>query len=136
MEEVRVGDTVLNAQTGEALRVASVIEGPENVPLLRIVAGELSVRVTSLHVVLTADGLKQAKDLQPGDNVFGEDGNPRPIERIESLPVQIGQQVINFILEGYESDVHKHLLVSDGIVTGDLYLQTHFKGQQSDINEN
>jgi hypothetical protein len=136
VEEIRVGDMVLNPQTGEPLRVASVIEGAEDLPLIQIVAGERSVRVTSAHVVMTVDGLKQAKDLKLGDRVVGDDGNTYPIERLESVPPQIGQRVINFILEGYEADVNKHLLVSDGLVTGDLYLQNHFEGlaRQGDDN--
>lgn len=130
VEDLQVGDMVFGPQAGEALRVASVIEGPEQLPLLTIVAGDLKVQVTQKHVVLTQDGLKRAEDLTVDDSVVDQGGEYHKIESVEPSPVQIGQRVINFILEGYVADVSRHLFVSDGIVTGDLYLQSHLESEQ------
>jgi hypothetical protein len=136
VEDLRVGDMILSPQTGGALRIASVIEGPEALPLVRIIAGDLSVRVTQTHIVLTQEGLKRAEDLSSDDSIVDEKGEYHAIDRLEPIPPEIGQRVINFVIEGFVPEVDKHLLVSDGIVTGDLYLQNNLESEQKNADAN
>lgn len=136
VEDIRVGDMIVSPQTGQSSRIASVIEGPEPLPLIHIIAGDLSVRVTEAHIVLTQEGLKRARDLTTHDSIMDEKGAYHPIDRLERIPPEIGQRVINFVVDGFVPEVNKHLLVSDGIVTGDLYLQNNFESErQSDYAE-
>lgn len=136
VEDIRVGDMIVSPQTGGALRIASVVEGPEALPLVHIIAGDLSVRVTEAHVVLTQEGLKRAKDLTAEDSIVDEKGSYHAIDRLEPIPPEIDQRVINFVVEGFTPEVDKHLLVSDGIVTGDLYLQNNLEAEQKSTDAN
>ena len=65
-----------------------------------------------------------------GDTVFDAQGNPHPVTILETLPLEEGQRVINVDLEAASSDANKRLIVSDGIITGDIVLQGLLKVQK------
>ena len=123
IEDVRAGDLVRNSKTGAAVKVAKVIEGPEALPLIRFGFEGTTVTTSQAHPVLTAAGLKPANQLEKGDTVFDAQGNPHPIAILETLPIEEGQRVINVNLEAASSDANERLLISDGIITGDIVLQ-------------
>ena len=50
-------------------------------------------------------------------------GNPHPVTFLEILPIEEVQRVINVDLETASSDANERLLISDGIITGDIVLQ-------------
>jgi hypothetical protein len=58
-----------------------------------------------------------------GDTIFDARGNPHPLTILETLPLDDGQRVINVNLGAASSDADERLIVSDGIVTGDIVLQ-------------
>ena len=123
IEDVRAGDMVRNAKTGAPVKVAKVIEGPEALPLVRFGFDGATVTTSQAHPVLTATGLKPANQLKQGDSVFDAQGNPHPVTILETLPIEEGQRVINVDLEAASSDDDARLIVSDGIITGDIVLQ-------------
>jgi len=123
IEDVRAGDLVRNAMTGAPVKVAKVIEGPEALPLLRFGFDGTTVTTSQAHPVLTATGLKPANQLKKGDTVFDAQGHPHPLTILETLPLEEGQRVINIDLEAASSDADQRLMVSDGIITGDIVLQ-------------
>ena len=123
IEDVRAGDMVRNARTGAPVKVGKVIEGPEALPLIRFGFEGTTVTTSQAHPVLTAAGLKPANELKKGDAVFDARGNPHPLTILETLPVEEGQRVINLDLDAASSDADERLMVSDGIVTGDIVLQ-------------
>jgi len=130
IEDVRAGDMVRNAKTGTAVKVSKVIEGPEALPLLRFGFDGATVTTSQAHPVLTATGLKPANQLTKGDTVFDSQGNPHPVTILETLPLEEGQRVINVDLEAASSDADERLIVSDGIITGDIVLQGLLKAQK------
>ena len=123
IEEVRAGDMVRNAKTGAAVKVGKVIEGPEALPLIRFGFDETTVTTSQAHPVLTAAGLKPANQLKKGDTIFDAQGNPHTLTILETLPLEEGQRVINVDLVAASSDANERLLISDGIITGDIVLQ-------------
>ena len=123
IEDVRAGDSVRNAKTGAAVKVAKVIEGPEALPLIRFGFDGATVTTSQAHPVLTAAGLKPANQLKKGDTVFDAQGNAHPVTILETLPIEEGQRVINVDLEMASSDANQRLIISDGIITGDIVLQ-------------
>ena len=130
IEDVRAGDMVRNAKTGAPVKVGKVIEGPEALPLIRFGFDGATVTTSQAHPVLTATGLKPANQLKRGDTVFDAQGNPHPVTILETLPLEEGQRVINVDLEAASSDANKRLIVSDGIITGDIVLQGLLKAQK------
>ena len=123
IEDVRAGDMVRNAKTGAPVKVGKVIEGPEALPLIRFGFDGATVTTSQAHPVLTATGLKPANQLKKGDTVFDAQGNPHPVTILETLPIEEGQRVINVNLDAASSDADERLIVSDGIITGDIVLQ-------------
>ena len=123
IEDVRAGDMVRNAKTGAPVKVGKVIEGPEALPLIRFGFEGTTVTTSQAHPVLTATGLKPANQLKKGDTVFDAQGNPPPLTILETLPIEEGQRVINVNLDAASSDANERLIVSDGIITGDIVLQ-------------
>jgi hypothetical protein len=130
IEDVRAGDAVRNAKTGAPVKVGKVIEGPEAPPLIRFGFDGTTVTTSQAHPVLTAAGLKPANQLKKGDTVFDAQGNPHPVTILESLPIEEGQRVINVDLEAASSDAKERLIISDGIITGDIVLQGLLKEQK------
>ena len=130
IEDVRAGDLVRNAKTGAPVKVGKVIEGPEALPLIRFGFDGTTVTTSQAHPVLTAAGLKPANQLKKGDTVFDAQGNPHPVTILESLPIEEGQRVINVNLDAASSDANERLIVSDGIITGDIVLQGLLKAQK------
>ena len=123
IEDVRAGDMAQNAKTGAPVKVGKVIEGPEALPLIRFGFDGATVTTSQAHPVLTATGLKPANQLKKGDTVFDAQGKPPPVTILETLPIEEGQRVINVDLETASSDANERLLISDGIITGDIVLQ-------------
>ena len=131
IEDVRAGDMVRNAKTGVPVKVSKVIEGPEALPLIRFGFDGTTVTTSQAHPVLTAAGLKPVNELKKGDTIFDARGNPHPLTILETLPIEEGQRVINLNLDAAAaSDANERLLVSDGIITGDIVLQGLLKTQK------
>ena len=129
--EVAVGDKLFNPVTRKAVTVARVVEGPENVGLVEIKSAEGTLTVSQEHPMLTANGLKQAKDLKAGEKIFNGDNTEIVVEGVKILPVAEGQYVINFLLEGDDmSKSENRMLLANGIVTGDLQTQWDLKANK------
>jgi hypothetical protein len=121
---LNVGDQVLNPVTGKATTITAITAGPEaDKAMIEVGYGGLSVRVTEGHPMVTASGLKQARDLTKADSVRGEDGAFHPVTTLRRLGVDPTQKVRNLVLSPDSFDPREHMLLADGIVTGDLYLQ-------------
>ena len=124
IEDVRAGDMVRNAKTGAPVKVSKVIEGPEALPLIRFGFDGTTVTTSQAHPVLTAAGLKPANELKKGDTIFDALGKPHAVTILETLPIEEGQRVINVSLDvPYSDATDGRLIVSDGIITGDIVLQ-------------
>ena len=130
IEDVRAGDLLRNAKTGAPVKVGKVIEGPETLPLIRFGFDIATVTTSQAHPVLTAAGLKPANHIKKNDIVFDAQGNPHPVTILETLPIEEGQRVINVNLDTASPDVNERLIVSDGIITGDIVLQGLLKAQK------
>jgi len=130
IDDVRAGDSVRNAKTGAPIKVRQVIEGPESLPLIRFGFDGTTVTTSQAHPVLTAAGLKPANELKKGDTIFDARGNPHPLTILETLPLEEGQRVINVRLDVDSSNADERLIVSDGIITGDIVLQGLLKAQK------
>lgn len=131
IEDIRVGESVWNPVLDKAVKIKQIIESAEKEPLIRLTYASGDIRVTQTHPVVTPDGIVQARDLAVGDKIL--DGTTRVHELlvVEELPVKTGQWVVNLILES-SADVapeQQHLLLSDGVITGDMLLQNLYAAE-------
>ena len=122
-EDIVKGDMVLNPATGKPARIIHVIDSPEEQPLIALSYGSGVLRVTQTHPMLTHSGLKKANELSLSDEIQGADGAFHKLTSIAELPIEAGQYVINFELEADSEAEAEHMLLADGIVTGDMILQ-------------
>lgn len=126
---IRPGDEVYSPIVDRPIKVRQVIAGPESAALLAISLGDRSVRVTQEHPFMTRLGPVPAHQLKPGDEIIDLGGQYQAITAIQSISHDKPVNVWNFVLDGSYHEM-SHLLVGDGIVSGDLVLQ------QNPVNRN
>jgi hypothetical protein len=120
---LKKGDRVLNPMTGKSVPVIRVIEGPEIRPMIEVGYKTASVKVTEKHPFMTLTGLKAAKDLKDKELILDADGKFYPINKLKTLPIDSKQLVRNITLGDMSTDPIAHMVLADGVVTGDLFLQ-------------
>lgn len=150
---VKVGDRVLNPITNEAMEVETTILGDEAKPLFQIGYGTQSVEVTDGHPMMVGNGVtegqsyamsraiapaalsnrdaqkaggysvKRADEVKVGDLVLGADGIYHRVNTVRELPVREGQLVFNLRVRTDSTNPDDHMIVADGVVTGDHWLQ-------------
>ena len=122
ISQLRAGDSIWNPITEKSQTIKRVIRGPEKHPLWEITVGKSQVRVTRNHPFVTDRGLLTAKELRvgnqiplPGNGKWGRITSLKTVDPTDNV-------VWNIEIEGGESP-NDHLVLADGVVTGDLYLQ-------------
>ena len=130
VNEIRVGMEVYNPVFDEARKVIRVVDGFERKPLVRIkVDSKLDetniIKVTLDHPLDTQAGLLKAKDLRLTDSLVDAHGNKQKILDISAIHGQ-RHYVWNFEVEGDMDE--DHIIVADGLRSGDLYLQNKNAG--------
>jgi hypothetical protein len=120
--EIRVGDRVWNPVRRRAAKVARVIVGPEQKPLVEVRTAKETLIVTQMHPMHTARGLVAASDLRPTDRLRDARGRFVRIVSLAATSLRAHENVWNFRLAGGRAP-RDHYLVANGVVTGDLYLQ-------------
>jgi hypothetical protein len=128
-DQIRPGDQVRNPLSGERIRVKQVVAGPEIAELLEIAIGDRRVKVSQEHPFMTPWGKVAARNLEAGDRILDVDGSFQAVTRVRSIEHDKPVTVWNFVLDGGATE-SSHLLVGDGLVSGDLVLQQ----QRHDLN--
>jgi hypothetical protein len=119
VENIGIGFGVVN-MANKHLTVKNAVVGPEKHPIIQIsTQGGHKIGVTRTHPMWTPSGLKMAKDLNKGDLLMTAKGAPVAITSLRRVPYS--GQVYNIALPG--TGTRNHLIIADGLVTGDLYLQ-------------
>ena len=125
--ELKVGDKVLNPVTGELANIERITIGPEILPMIEIVTNDRKLRVTTEHPMLTSRGLLMAELVLEGDRIVYEDGSLHKVTSMASIIGDATTVVRNFSINAASTDPNDHMVLADGIVTGDLYLQSQLK---------
>ena len=121
--EVKLGDRIYNPLSGRSFPVKKVTAGPETIPLVEIGFGENLLRITQTHPILTASGMKRAKEIKVGDVVIDASGGEQRVQYARLGELKAGQQVFNFELDVDSTDPRDRLIVADNIASGDLAVQ-------------
>ena len=139
IDELRRGQLLINPLTGGVLQIKDIVAGPEKKRLYKVaLANGKSVEVTELHPFLTDRGLKSAAALKTGDIILGSGASakvmaekvvPEKVMKVTAIAGSEGRLVLNLRLVA-ESDVdgvvqveRDHVILANGIATGDLNLQ-------------
>lgn len=119
IETLKVGYSVQLAN-GKTSKISKIVQGPEIKPVVRVeVSSGQIIELTEKHPVLTENGIVQAKNLTIGSKLKNKEGFWVSIQSLSTH--KYDGQVYNLELNG-NSD-QDHLIVSNGLVTGDLHLQ-------------
>ena len=112
--------TAITTLLGKQVKTIKHVAGPEEHPVIRIAtAAGHELTVTRFHPMMTTAGIKPAVDLTRQDRLVTSSWKP---VRIKSLKkIAYSGLVYNFELPG-EAEL-EHLVVAEGLITGDLYLQ-------------
>jgi hypothetical protein len=120
---LRDGDRIWNPVLGKGQAIHKVIAGQESLPLYRVIQNDSVLRVTEAHPFLTPLGIIAAKDLQAGDLIPDTDGRWMPVQSVTRETEGYGRKVWNFEIVSDSPTEDSHMLLANGIITGDLYLQ-------------
>jgi hypothetical protein len=120
---LNVGDMVLNPVTKQAQKILEVRKGKENKAMYEISFAGSKVMVTDTHPMAVKGGIKMAKEITDADYMFDEKGVIHKVLAAKKLAVNPNQVVVNIRLESKSGDPMQHMVLADGIVSGDLYLQ-------------
>jgi hypothetical protein len=125
--ELTERDQVWNPITRRSQSIARMTRGPENVPMFDIQIEGKTVRVTGTHPFPTNEGPRAAFELQEGDRVRTAEGKSGVIQNIATVPAgEKAPMVWNLELAAGE-DLRDHYVLANGVVTGDLYIQTRLQ---------
>jgi len=122
--DIHENDYVFNPHYRTGIRVRKVVKGPEKKSLYEVKTSAGKVEVTEDHPFLTGRGWVQAMSLKKGDKLLG-DGKPKLVGQVKKLKYQGPQDVWNFELD--TEDPMAHVVVANGIPTGDLVTQLELK---------
>lgn len=136
---LRKGDLVLNPITGKGQSVKKIIYGPEtDRGMMEVVTTSgRSLIVTEGHPFMTKQGLAKAQDLTPKSEILsGRAKGKDQFETVQSVKrreISKTQMVYNFSLESKHGEAEHHMVLANGIVTGDLDLQNQLANKTSDV---
>jgi len=129
ISELREKELVWNPHFQTGVRIKRLVKGPEKKSLYRVRVANKEITVTEDHPFLTEKGWVQARELKKGLNIFGE-GEGIVVSEVTKLKYEGPQDVWNFELDTDEPLAH--VIIANGIPTGDLATQIQIKkGSQS-----
>lgn len=123
IKDLRAGDRIWNPILKKAVTVSKIVEGNESQALFRVTQGSKTVRVTEGHPFFTQLGLLSAKELKAGDWIQSQEGGWSKVDSVVKETQGYGKHVWNLELDADPSSEAGHMVVANGIITGDLYLQ-------------
>lgn len=130
IDQLQETDRVWNPLAKKGQGIRRMTRGPEKVPLFRIASQGKEVVVTGTHPFATKKGLMSAYQLEIGDEIQSVAGDWGKIESID-MQTPVGAQPIvwNLELDGPNDDPDSHFVEANGLVTGDLLLQTKLQNK-------
>ncbi len=128
------GDLVFNPITKKAASIVEIVEGPEtDKPMITLGYSGKRLTVTTDHPFATEIGLRSAAELSLGSKILTADGSYQAVDSYVVQAINASQVVRNIVLDGMSGDNLQHMVMADGIVTGDLYLQRQLAAQRQEI---
>jgi hypothetical protein len=130
VRRIRAGSMVFNPALRKGVRVRRVTAGPELVPMVELALGKGTLRVTRHHPVRTKRGLLRAEEVRVGDALVTGAKRPVAVSAIRRPSLKVHEVVWNFELDVPGDRERDHLVLANGVVTGDLVLQRKLQARQ------
>ncbi len=150
IDAISQGDYVWSPVAKKPVRVAKVIRGPEEKPLYEIGYGPYRTHVTEKHPMVVQKEaqsavhktaldapsrgmnatVRAASAVTLDDRILGADGNFHQVNQVRQLPLKANQYVINLEIDGATDSIEDHLIVADGIITGDYFVQRNLESRK------
>ena len=127
IDEIKSGEEVLNPITGKGQKVKSILESNESEPIIEISAGGKTLKVTQKHPMYTGKDFIKASDVKVGTILMLSKNESVVVTAVKQLPVDPNQRVLNITLESDSESKEEHVVIADGLVTGDLLVQKQLK---------
>jgi hypothetical protein len=123
ISELTQNDRIWNPILNRGMAIKKIVKGPESNGLFQIDLQGSSVKVTRNHPFMTPMGLIGARELKAGDKILSPSGTWDIVKSTKELPVDPEAVVWNLEIATDEHDETHHMIVANGILSGDLYLQ-------------
>ena len=124
IQVLRGDEKLWNPVLRQPVAIKKIVKGPEKkFGLIEVTVDKRVVRVTTEHPFETKTGLKPAKALTVKDQLLTPKGTYSTISAVKVLPVKKGEIVWNVHLDAPEDQPRAHMVLANGVVTGDLFLQ-------------
>ncbi|MCX6128526.1 MAG: hypothetical protein NTX25_05600 [Proteobacteria bacterium] len=128
VEELNDHDQIWNPITGQSFKIRRMTNGPEKLPLLEISTAKNTLRVTGKHPFPMQDGRTvPAFELKDGESIRDEQGDWQAIRSIRLITSKDAAPTVWNLELDANSDWHKHYILANGLVTGDLFIQNALK---------
>jgi Tfp pilus assembly protein PilE len=128
IESLTKDDLVVNPKSGHLLKIKNTVSGPEKPKLYKFTTfSGVSVTVTSKHPMITERGIVTAAKIIPSDKLMLENNKADNIKEIKKVAIPKGEHVYNLELDVADEPLANRLVVADGIITGDLFVQQNLK---------
>ena len=132
IKDITADDLVWNPVLKIAQRISHIIESDEKLPIIEISTEVGSLKITQQHPLETSNGIRPANQITLADKILGGDGELHQITAIREMPLKADQKVVNFVVEGADSEFASHMIEAEGLVSGDLYVQQKLHKQLND----
>ena len=130
VSEVSENDLIWNPLYQSPVKVTKVVKGPEKKALYQLRVGKNKLVVTEDHPFLTQRGWVRADELDTKDLIMGE-GLGKQILSVKKLSYKKPVDVFNFELD---TDIAEgHMVIANGIPTGDLTTQLAIKQNRKNL---
>jgi hypothetical protein len=124
VEALTKNDLIVNPKSGKLMKIKKVVFGPEKINLIKfVISSGVTLNVTTKHPMLTDRGIIKAKDVSKNDKLKIQDGSFEAINSIEEIKISTNSNVHNLELDVVGDKFEDHLVIADGVITGDLFVQ-------------
>ncbi len=136
ISELSRKDKVWNPIRKRAMSIKRMVVGPEKNPLVYITSSIGTVKVTKYHPFPTLEGIKAAYRIRQGEIVYLYEGDRKreaQVSEVRFVQPETTPDVWNLELQGSD-EAEDHFLVADGVVTGDLLIQSKLQKEEQQKN--
>jgi hypothetical protein len=135
VEDVKKEDMVWNPILNKAQKVFAIIHGPEADKHMWTVGYKgKQTTVTQNHPFMTQSGMKVASKLTKADKILVGKNRYEQVTTLKKNDLDPNAYVHNFKVMGNHGEAQEHMVMADGVVSGDLYLQQQLEEQSKRSN--
>ena len=122
IETLKAGELIFNPVTRGPSKISKIIVGQEPTNLLEIKTSSGTLEVTANHPFSSERGMLRADRLKVGDRIWNTDLTLVAIDSITTMD-SVNEMVWNIALDTNGSVMADHMILANGVVTGDWHIQ-------------